>query len=169
MNIYHEIWNEYNPNNPWKPGLDLVIHHKDGNHYNNDISNLELMAKLKHMSLHKLGIKLSEETKRKIGEAELGEKHHYYGKHRSEEHKRKISEGHKGKVSSFKGKHHSEESKQKLSLANKGKTLSEETKRKIGLKSLGNKHALGFKHTEETKRKMSEDRKGNKNRLGGEK
>lgn len=29
-----------------------VIHHKDGNHYNNSISNLELMNKLEHLKLH---------------------------------------------------------------------------------------------------------------------
>jgi len=38
------------------------------------------------------GSKHSEETKRKISEAEMGEKNHFYGKHHSEETKRKMSE-----------------------------------------------------------------------------
>ena len=42
--------------------------------------------------------KHTEETKRKMSEAQTGEKHPMFGKHFSEEHKKKISEAHKGKV-----------------------------------------------------------------------
>lgn len=55
------------------------------------------------------------------------------------------------------GKKHSEETKLKISLFQKGKKrkpLSEETKRKIGLKSLGRKH------TKEARLKMSNSAKG---------
>lgn len=66
-----------------------------------------------------------------------------------------------------------EKTKEKLRQANLGKKLSEETKRKIGLKSLGNKHNLGRKHTEETKQKRRGRIPWNKGkggyRLGGKK
>jgi predicted RNA-binding Zn-ribbon protein involved in translation (DUF1610 family) len=44
------------------PKKDEVIHHKDGNKYNNDISNLELMKRKDHVRLHKskIGSKLVE-------------------------------------------------------------------------------------------------------------
>ena len=47
----------------------------------------------------------------------------------------------------------------------KGSKLSKETKRKIGLKSLGNKHHLGktgYKHTKEERKKISESKIGKK-------
>ena len=59
------------------------------------------------------------------------------GCHRSEETKRKMSEANKGRISNRKGKHHSEESKKKISESqkgnqyHKGKPHSEETKKKI--------------------------------------
>ena len=42
------------------------------------------------------GLKFSEETKRKISEANKGEKNYWYGKKHSEETKKKLSEAHKG-------------------------------------------------------------------------
>ncbi len=63
-------------------------------------------------------------------------------------------------VTTFKGRHHTEENKEKQRQDHLGTKLSEETKRKIGLKSLGNHYALGSKRSEEVKRKMSKDRKG---------
>ena len=50
----------------------------------------------KKLSEFNKGKTLSEETKRKIGEAIKGEKHPLYGKHMSKEAKRKSSESHKG-------------------------------------------------------------------------
>ena len=49
-----------------------------------------------------------EESKRKMSEAQTGEKNHWYGKHRSEETKKKISEANTGK-------HPSEETRKKIS------------------------------------------------------
>ena len=102
-------------------GEHNVLHHK-GNKYN-------------------LGKHRSEETKKKLSEANKGEKNPMYGKHLSEETKKKLSEANKGKHLSDEakkklseahtGKHHSEEAKKKLSEANKGKHLSEETKKKL--------------------------------------
>lgn len=96
------------------------------------------------------GYTLSEETKKKMSDAQKGEKNYMYGKHLSEEAKKKISDSNKGKTpwnkgktniyseeykkkisEAKKGKHHSEETRKKLSECNKGKHLSEETKRKI--------------------------------------
>ena len=61
------------------------------------------------------GRKLSEETKRKIGEVSKG-KHNNLGKHFifSEEHRRKIGDATRGRITS-------EETKHKISEANKGK------------------------------------------------
>ena len=73
---------------------------------------------------HNYGKSLSEETRRKLSEAHKGEKHYNYGKSLSEETRRKISD-------SLKGKHIPEETRRKLSEAHKGKTLSEETRRKL--------------------------------------
>ena len=43
------------------------------------------------------GLKMSDETKKKIGDAQRGAKNHFYGKKLSDEQKRKISESNKGK------------------------------------------------------------------------
>jgi len=59
------------------------------------------------------GLKHTEETKKKISEANKGEKCYMYGKHHSEDTKRKMSE-------SQKGRKHSEETKKKISEAKKG-------------------------------------------------
>ena len=56
----------------------------------------------------------TEETKRKISEAQLGEKNHRYGIKHTEETKRKIGEFHKGKIVT-------EETKRKMSEALKGR------------------------------------------------
>lgn len=105
-----------------------------------------------------LGVKRSEETKRKLSES-------HKGKHLSEETRRKMSEARKGNKNML-GKHYSEETKRKMSEANKGKHPSEETKRKIS-EALKGKHYpkmseahKGKHHTEETKRKLSEVNKG---------
>lgn len=49
----------------------------------------------------------------------------------------------------------------------KGKHLSEETRKKIGAASKGNKYALGYKHSEEAKNKISEAMKGENNSFYG--
>jgi hypothetical protein len=84
-----------------------------------------------------LGQKHSEETKRKMSEAQKGKTH-------SEKTKRKIREANKGE-----------------NHPNYGKKLSEETKRKISeAKSGENNPNYGKKLSEETKRKLSEAKKG---------
>ena len=59
--------------------------------------------------------KLCEETKKKIGEAQRGEKNHNYGKTKSDETKRKMSESQRGEKGYMYGKTHTEESKQRMS------------------------------------------------------
>lgn len=75
----------------------LVIHHKDGNHYNDDPSNLQLLCNSCHARHHRTGAKMSDVTKEKL-------KHTFFG----------------SKPPWNKGKTMREESKQKLSLAQKG-------------------------------------------------
>ena len=91
----------------------------------------------------------TEETRKKISEANKGKNNPFYGKHHTEETKNKISEVHKGKYVSV-------ETKNKMSEAHKGKKLPEETKQKIS------KSEKGKKLPEETKKKISEANKGEK-------
>lgn len=93
-----------------------------------------------HHSQKRIGVvrgPMSEETKRKIGDAQLGNKNHTYGKTHSEEHKRKIGEKSKGNQHRL-GKPNSLEVRQKCSLALKGKPWSE-ARKKAQDNSRGNK------------------------------
>ena len=123
----------------------------------------------------------SDETRRKMSEAQKGEKNYNYGKHLSEETKRKMSEANKGKTlleetkrkmsEAHKGKTHSYETKEKLRIFHFNKKLSEETRIKMSKArkgiSLSEEHKLKLSEVmkgktllEETKRKMSEAHKG---------
>ena len=62
----------------------------------------------------------SEESKKKIGDAETGEKNHFYGKHLSLEHKKKMSELRTGSNNPFYGKVHSEATKKRMIEKRKG-------------------------------------------------
>jgi group I intron endonuclease len=101
------------------------------------------------------GCNPSEETRRKLSEANKGKK-------RSEETRRKISEA---------AKNPSEETRRKISEANKrrpppneetrrkisvaAKNISEETRRKLSEAAKGNTNMKGKTHSEETRRKLS--------------
>jgi hypothetical protein len=108
----------------------------------------------------------SEETRRKIREANIG-------KTPSEETKRKIREGNIGKTHSeesrrkmseaMKGRTISEQHKRKMSESLKGRTFSEESRRKLSAAKKGEKNNnYGKTFSEEHKRKMSEAKKGRK-------
>ena len=109
----------------------------------------ETKKKLSEANKGKKGRKHTDETKHKLSEVNTG-------KHRSEEAKRKMSEAHKGKSSGMKGKKMSEETKKKLSEVNTGKHLSDEVKSRIS------KKLKGIKRSDETKRKLSELHKSKK-------
>jgi hypothetical protein len=73
----------------------------------------------------------NEEQRKRKGELQKGDKHHFYGKSLSEEHKRKLSEALKGEKNHNYKKSFSQEIREKMSLSKKGKPLSEEHKRKL--------------------------------------
>lgn len=90
---------------------------------------------------------VSDETRRKMSEAHLGQTSGMKGKHHTEESKEKNRQAHLGKITS-------DETKQKLSMSNRGRTLSEEARHKVseGLR--------GRKLSEEHKQKLSAAKKG---------
>lgn len=70
----------------------------------------------------------SEETRKKMRENHCdmsGDKHPLWGKQRSEETRKKISDANKGKQSPMKGKNHTEQTKEKISRSKKGKYTGE--------------------------------------------
>ncbi len=101
-----------------------------------------------------LGVKCSEERKKKIGASNKG-------KIRTEEHRRKVSESLSGKNHPLYGKHPSEETIQKIREGNKGKKDSEETRRKK-LEAM-----KGRKDNEEIRLKKSVSKIGEKNPMYG--
>ena len=111
-------------------------------YYNRPADELIFMTIYEHSRLHMKGKHLSEETRKKIGSAEKGNKYALGYKH-SEEAKNKIAEAMKGEKNPFYGKHHSEDARKKMREARKGKHLgkdnsfygkhhSEECKKRIG-------------------------------------
>jgi group I intron endonuclease len=89
------------------------------------------------------------------------------GLKRSEETRKKIGDFWRGKTSQFKGKMHTEEAKLKNSLAHKNKPsprkgvkLSIETKLKISLSKKGHGSFTGKHHSDATKLKISKSKLG---------
>lgn len=108
---------KYNPKFNYTEGGDGTLGLKHSNETKKKISEA-LKGK---PNLSRIGKSLTEETKKKISESLKGEKNYFYGKHLSEEHKRKISEGKRGKNHHFYGKHLSEEHKKKISKRLEGR------------------------------------------------
>ena len=83
----------------------------------------------------------TEETRKKLSEINKGKK-------LTDDTRKKISEAEKGKRTGEKhpmyGKKHSTETRRKLSEANKGKKLSEETKKKLSAAAKGNTNIRGY-------------------------
>jgi len=104
----------------------------------------------------------SEETKKKLSEASIGEKNHFYGRKHSDESKKKMSDAHTGKKLS-------KEHRKKISKSNKGRRVSEETRKKLSEIQMGEKNHMwgkygeknpnygnpsNYKHSEETIEKL---------------
>ena len=102
---------------------DVDISHKElialGMYYNRPPEELVFLTTREHNAIRKV----SAETRNKIREAKkgkyAGENHPFYGKHHTEESKRKIGEANKGNKNML-GKHHSEEARNKIGAAKKG-------------------------------------------------
>ena len=92
-------------------------HHENEVRDDNNLTNLKWELKWEHNSKHHKGKVHTEETRRKISEANKG-------RVLSDETRRRMSEANKGKVLS-------EETRKRMSEAQKGKVVSEETRRKL--------------------------------------
>ena len=100
----------------------------------------------KNMSKVKVGKKMSDETKKKLRELNLGVNNAFYGKK------------------------HKEESIQKMREQHLGNTLSEETKQKLRELNLGERNYFyGKKHTDEVKKLISKLSSGKNNSFYGKK
>lgn len=89
------------------------VHHIDGNPHNNALENLQYLRHGEHARLTNKGRHFSEEHKKKISEARLGQT-------LTEETRKKLSEAQRGKNGYWLGKPRSEETKNKLREANLG-------------------------------------------------
>lgn len=144
-------WNKYGEDN-FEFVPIVICELKELNYYEQkcvDLLNPYYNIRLECVN-NNLGLKHTEETKRKIS---LGNK----GKQFSEETRRKISEYQK----SYTHPLSSDETKMKISLSHKGKTFSEEHRRNLSLA------VKGTHHSKETREKMSISRKGNGNSFFG--
>ena len=84
---------------------DEIVHHKDGNHYNHVLNNLEILTRAEHIRRHTpmKGYKFTDEQRRH------------------------LSEAHKGQISWNKGIYgfkHTSQSKQNMSIAQKGRKIT---------------------------------------------
>jgi len=102
-----------------------VCHHKNGApftgftkndlikmkmYYHRPASELIFVSEAEHMKLHRTGIKMRDETKKKISDSKRGIAPWNKGKTLSEETKQKLSE-------SLRGRKHTQETKNKMSIA----------------------------------------------------
>ena len=163
-----------------------TIHHIDGVHENDNPKNLMVVHLGCHASIHTKGKKASEESKKRMSEAKIGEKNPMFGRHLSEEHKRRLSKVNRGKP----GPKRTPEQVMRNQLSRRigkenyaiiekvliwnGKELvsidgiSEERKRKINESmKKGETWSTGKHLSEETKRKISIAQIGEKHPMFG--
>lgn len=123
-----------------------------------------------------LGVKRTDEYKKKISKSAKGRVSGMKGKHHTEETKQKIreknknhkqtEESNKKRSIALKGRKHSEEEIRRMSESRRGLKMSEESKQNLRIKLKGNKNAYGHVLSDCVKRKMAESKRGNKNMLG---
>ena len=102
------------------------------------------------------GYKAPLEVRRKLAKIVTGRKH-------SLETRKKIQDANKGEKCYLYGKHLSEETRKKISDANKKKRLTKEQKKRLSEVNKGNKGCLGYHHPLEYLKNLSNSRKGEKN------
>lgn len=103
------------------------------------------------ISIANTGKQHTEEFKLYLSEKNTGKGNPFYGKHHTDETRAKLS----GENNGMYGKHHSEEARKAISEANKNKVVSEETRKKLSLKSSGENNGMyGKHHSEEVLNKI---------------
>ena len=147
MNDETQLWHchhrlEIQPNGVKVSRNELL---RSGMYYNRPANQLIFLTETEHRRIHRVGKFLSEDTKRKLSEANKGRQSPNKGKTFSEETRRKMS---------IARQYISDDTRRKLSEANKGRKQSEETKRKIS--EAQKRRCLH----EEIRRKISEAHKG---------
>ena len=178
---YRKIWEEYHNQ---KIPKGYHIHHIDGNHENNDPTNLICVSPEEHWQIHKdQGDPVAVHGKFIQGAGKAGEIGGTWERTEPmpEEQRRKIGESNKRAIKEkYNGIHwrtgavDSEETRLKKSIATKGennpmygKTHSEESVQQISEnrkgKTAGENHPMwGKEHSKETKQKISRKAKGRK-------
>lgn len=166
---YRKIYERYHGSIPKdNKGRSFEIHHIDGNHDNNDITNLMAVSIEEHYKIHKeqgdLGACWLMSPRLELDAQEmslLGREMALRSLPRSEDWKRKQRESQKKRIR----KPHSEETKLKISKANLGKIssnkgipMSEENKQKRRKPKLNTENYRKPK-SEEHKQKMRESAK----------
>lgn len=97
----------------------IHIHHKDKNHENNIIENLEFVCPKCHHKRHPTIY--TDERRKEQSIRMMGNNNPFYGKKHSEETRKKMSMLKKNQTSCFKGKTHTLESRRKMSESKKGR------------------------------------------------
>lgn len=141
------------------------VHHKDGNHFNNNSDNLEALPRAEHTRLHMKGKKfpnrkpMSIIAKKKASIKLKGRIPWNKGIKLSDEHKQNIANGQVGRTSGMKGKKHSKETIDKMKgriPPNKGIPMSDERKKAQSIER------KGIPWTDKYRKKHEETRQRNK-------
>ncbi len=116
-------------------------------------------ATKKRIAASRIGMKLSEEHRKRISEATRGENNPFYGKkHKASSMrrmKRKLSEMFSNGGAPFYGRRHTPEAKKRMSEAHKGTSMHPNTRAGIAKANKGNQYTKGRKITVEHKEKYA--------------
>lgn len=147
-----KYWDTTNPKN----GYNCLVGGQLGTYNCSELTRLKMSKSAKRRIV-------SEETRKKISEANMGKKNGMYGHRYSEEEKIKIGNRSRGRKAS-------EETKKKMSLSMLGiknhmykKEVSQETRNKLSLINSGKGNSMyGKTHSKEVREKISKANKGRK-------